>query len=235
VLGTDLSRASCPSPPASWGALRCARVPTVDYVDDPLPPQSPVPISLSQQKGALQREKPGIWPGPTDQSSASVNVLRYAVSGNAGWIGWSGPAPAIRRMRPVAPGVGQPAPYRLAKLRLPDIERAGGEKEDAAIGGQRGGEASQLAVAAQRRRDILSRLGEGPADRRSRYRSARRRPPGGRLRQRPRRGEKLQVSPTPFSSAASAASLSAGSELSMPSTAPAPARAAWTAKPPVKQ
>ena len=32
------------------GALRSTRVPPMDYVDDPLPPQSPVPISLSQQR-----------------------------------------------------------------------------------------------------------------------------------------------------------------------------------------
>ena len=53
----DLPRCA---PPASWGALRCARVPPVDYVDDPLPPQSPVPISLSQQKGAFHGKIQGI-------------------------------------------------------------------------------------------------------------------------------------------------------------------------------
>src|SRR5207248_10987154 len=51
--------------------------------------------------------------------------------------------------------------YRLGELRPTDMERAGSDEQDAAARGHGGGEARQLAVAAQCRRHLLARFGEG--------------------------------------------------------------------------
>src|SRR5271167_264970 len=61
---------------------------------------------------------------------------------------------------PAASGVAEAAPYRLGKLRVGDIVRAAGEKKYASGRSHRGAEARELAIAAQRRGDILARLRE---------------------------------------------------------------------------
>src|SRR6516162_11210008 len=59
-----------------------------------------------------------------------------------------------------APGVAQAAPYRLGELRLCHIVRAAGEKQYPPGGSHRGGQARELAIAAQCGGDILARLRE---------------------------------------------------------------------------
>ncbi len=60
-----------------------------------------------------------------------------------------------------APGIAEASPHRLGKISLGDIVRTAGKEQQASGGGYRGGEAGELAIAAQRRRQILARLGEG--------------------------------------------------------------------------
>jgi len=122
-----------------------------------------------------------------------------------------------------APGVAQAAPYRLGKLRLCHIVRAAGEKQYSPGGSHRGGEARELAIAAQCGGDILTRLREsgGIGDDNI---------------------EALAGSGEPGGFAKSLAAVKTagfadpvGSERSMPSTAAAPAHAACTEKAPLKQ
>ena len=57
--------------------------------------------------------------------------------------------------------IGQATAHRLGKLCGADVERAGSDKQDPAARSDRGGEACELAVAAQCDWNILARSGKG--------------------------------------------------------------------------
>ncbi len=72
-----------------------------------------------------------------------------------------GPGAGVAQDAIGAAGIGEAAPHRFGKILDRDIVRAGSQKQEPARGGEPGGKPGQLAVAAQRRRRILFRAGEG--------------------------------------------------------------------------
>src|SRR5947207_13722212 len=146
--------------------------------------------------------------------------------------GMIGPGAGLAQNARAAPGIGEPAPHGLGKIRRTDIMRARREEQDAARRGQLRGEPRQLAVAAQRRPTSRFKRAKGGG---SAMTMSKRSPDAERAAASANTSarRKVQRSATSLRRDALSASARAGSERSMPSTEAAPARAAATANPPL--